>query len=217
MAKINLKSGTKLDVTYQEEDGSVTTVKSTFEKNEDTVTVLISRPLKAGKAVMLDENTKITIQGGRQIVVNVDGYVEDVVKKGPRSFWRVRMVEQRSVVNQRSDERVKAELRLEVQKTYWNQEGIDSVDTLECLSMDISNGGIAFYLNAAVSAGEILELELPRQGRFSAVSLRGEVCWMREAEKASAYRYVAGIRFILDNERERDRLIRYVAALAKKQ
>ena len=216
MAKINLKSGTKLDVTFTDDSGAVIEVKSTFEKNEDEVTILISRPLHQGKPVSVDENTRLILEGGQQIVVSLEGYVEGEVRRGPRTYWRVRTVNNRSVVNQRADARIKAELALRVQKTYWNQEGIDSIETLDCLSLDISNGGIAFYLNAPVSAGEILELELPKQGRFSPVSLRGEACWMREADQASAYRYITGVRFLTDNARDRDRITRYVAALAKK-
>lgn len=213
MPKSSMPSGTKLDISFTDENGQQINLKSTFEKDVDTVSILISRPLHQGKPIEIDENTKLTIVGGQNMVQTIVGYVDAVTKIGPRTYWRVRKVDSKSVVNQRSDARVRAVLTLEVFKTYWGTEGIDSTETCPALSIDISNGGIAFYINAPFSTGEIIELQLPKYKRLHPFSLRGEVCWMRDAEKGSSFRHIIGVRFILDSKTERDRVVRYVSAL----
>lgn len=216
MANNTLKAGIKLDVTYIDASGKRITLKSAFEKNVDSVCILITRPLMMGKPAEIDSATRLTLSGGQGLIVNMEGYVDATMKIGPRSYWKFHKVTQTEHSDQRLHERYKAELPVEVQKTYWNADQTSSIEAFPGLTLDISTGGVAIYLNAAAAGGEILELVLPKQKRLRELSLRGEVCWMREAEKASAYRYILGVRFILDDKNEQDRLTRYVAAVAAK-
>ena len=64
-------------------------------------------------------------------------------------------------------------------------------------TMDISNGGLAVYINRWFDVGATCVFTLPRIGTASegvaAHEVVGVVCWMREMPRGSAYRFIAGV------------------------
>lgn len=99
-----------------------------------------------------------------------------------------------------------------------NYDGI--IEKEDAMSLDISAGGMAVYLNHRFEVGEICEITLPNigtskegQGIPDVVSV---VCWEREAPKGSIYRNVCGLQFRFGDGQERKQMQNYVAHIKKR-
>ena len=88
------------------------------------------------------------------------------------------------------------------------------------MSLDISAGGMALYLNRRFDVGEVCELSLPNIGTSEAgkgiEGIVSVVCWMREAPKGSVYRHICGFQFRFGDGIEKEQLKLYVANIKKK-
>ena len=86
--------------------------------------------------------------------------------------------------------------------------------------MDISNNGLAVYMNHWFDVGESCIFTLPRIGTVSAGQkshdVVGVVCWMRELPKGGAFRFVAGIQLRFADLEERKQMQEYVAYVKKR-
>jgi hypothetical protein len=220
---LKIESGSKLQLALdvpvgQEPDFSMI---CTFRKSLDDSAFLISVPMKGGQPLPMNENQKLLIRYGMgDETMILAGYPDDEVKEGLRRFWKIRRVTEQRQFFQRADERLKVALRVEYSQDTWpvNDEG--TIDREDGMSMDISAGGAAIYLNRHFDVGEVCQLCLPRvgldpegQALEDVVSL---VCWMREAPKGSLYRQICGLQFRFADAGERDRMRAYVANVKKK-
>ena len=86
--------------------------------------------------------------------------------------------------------------------------------------MDISNNGLAVYMNHWFTVGETCIFTLPRIGTASdgksAREVVGVICWMREMPKGGPFRYVAGIQLRFADIQERQDMQEYVAYVKKR-
>jgi hypothetical protein len=220
---LKIESGSKLQLALdvpvgQEPDFSMI---CTFRKALDDSAFLISVPMKGGQPLPMNENQKLLIRyvvGDETMILA--GYPDDEVKEGLRRFWKIRRVTEQRQFFQRADERLKVALRVEYSQDTWpvNDEG--KIDREDGMSMDISAGGAAIYLNRHFDVGEVCQLCLPRVGldpEGQAVeNVVALVCWMREAPKGSLYRQICGLQFRFADAGERDRVRAYVAHVKKK-
>ena len=88
------------------------------------------------------------------------------------------------------------------------------------MTLDISAGGLASYLNPSLAVGEVCEITLPsigttKEGREVAGAV-AVVCWAREAPKGSPFRRVAGFQFRFADSVERQQMQDYVANIKKR-
>ena len=192
----------------------------TFAKALDESAFLISIPMKEGKALPLDENQKLLIrygQGNESMILA--GYADDIVKEGIRRYWKIRRVTEHRQFFRRTDERLKVALGISYMQDTWpvNYDGI--IEKEKGMSLDISAGGLALYLNRLFNVGEICQVTLPNigtaeegQGR----DLVAVVCWNRQAPKGSVYKNICGLQFRYEDEREREHVQNYVAYIKKK-
>ena len=219
---LRIKTGTKLqmaaDVTIGEEPNF--NMICTFNKSLDESAFLISIPMVGGKPMEADESTKLLIRYGTgNDAMILAGYVDDVVKDGIRRYWKIRRVSEQRQFLQRTDERLKVTLRIEYKQETWavNAEGV--IPTEDGMSLDISAGGAAIYMNRRFDVGEVVELTLPRIGtteQGKAQDLVGTVAWMREAPKGSLYRQLCGLKFRFGEQEERQRLQEYIQNVKEK-
>ena len=192
----------------------------TFAKALDESAFLISIPMKEGKALPLDENQKLLIRYGQgNECMILAGYADDIVKEGIRRYWKIRRVTEHRQFFRRTDERLKVALGISYMQDTWplNYDGI--IEKEKGMSLDISAGGLALYLNRLFNVGEICQVTLPSigtaeegQGR----DLVAVVCWNRQAPKGSVYKNICGLQFRYEDERERERVQSYVAYIKKK-
>lgn len=216
MEKMKIKPGTKLNLAFEGQAENDFVMKSTFEKSLNDASFLISIPMKNGKHVEMDPFTKLLIKydiGGDSYLV--EGYVDDTVKVGIRTFWKFRRVSGTRVFMERSDVRISAQLEVGMEISWRDQEGQIHDETVEGLTKDISAGGAAIWLNLPLKVGEIIEVNLPPLGRKHGISLLAETCWFRDTEKGNSYRHIGGIRFLFSEKKEKDRVASYVAAVEK--
>ncbi|MGN1334403.1 MAG: PilZ domain-containing protein [Anaerovoracaceae bacterium] len=199
---IKIKSGTKLSMALDVPMGQepVFNMVCSFNKSLDESAFLISIPVVKGKAMEVDDTQKLLIRYGTGTdAMILAGYVDDVVKEGIRRYWKIRRVSEQRQFFQRADERVKVTLKVEYHQETWplNDEGV--IENEEGMTLDISAGGAALYLNRRFDVGEVCTLALPRIGtseKGKAVEdLVGAVCWMREAPRGSLYRNICGLQF----------------------
>ena len=214
MEKLKIRQGAKVTVIVMHQDKEALHLRSTFEKNVNESSFLVSVPIVNGKRADIDQFQKLLIQYDfNSASYAVEGYIDDYVKVGVRNYWKIRKTSENRQFFQRADVRIKVQIPLKFIKKWWTPDGIDQQEELSGLTADISAGGCAMFGNVTLSVGEVVDLTLPQQGRKKPVDLRGEVCWVRDTEKGNAFRYLAGIKFIFMEQKEKERVGSYVAAL----
>lgn len=82
------------------------------------------------------------------------------------------------------------------------------------MTIDVSAGGLAMYLNDYPDVGEALQVQMPVvrvDGERCELPVQlGIVCWMRQAPKGSLYRNVCGVQFRYSDELEREAMKEYM-------
>lgn len=194
---------------------------STFNKALDESAFLVSVPMVDGKALVADETKKILFrygEGEEQAIVA--GYVDDVVKEGIRRYWKVRRVTENRQFIQRRDVRMKIELPVTYMQDTWALNSEGEIDKEQGETMDISNNGLAVYMNRWFEVGESCIFTLPRLGTASdgqpEHKVVGAICWMRELPKGGSFRFLAGTQLRFSNLDERRQMQEYVAYVKKR-
>ena len=220
---MNIKPGTKmraaLDVPANQEPKF--NMMCTFNKALDESAFLVSIPMVDSKAYIPDENQKILFRYGEgensQIAA---GYVDDVVKEGIRRYWKVRRVAENRQFVKRVDVRMKVELPVTYMQDTWELNSNGEVEKEQGETMDISNNGLAVYMNRWFEVGESCIFTLPRLGTMTEGKpereVVGVICWMREMPKGSPFRFVAGIQLRFADLVERQEMQDYVAYVKKR-
>jgi hypothetical protein len=220
---LKIRSGSKLQLAFDAPMGKepVFDMICTFGKALDESAFLISIPMKGGKALPLDENQKLLIRYGQgDNTMIVAGYPDDVVKEGIRRYWKIRRVSEQRQFFQRADERLKVALRVQYRQDTWPLNSDGEIEKEDGMSLDISAGGAAIYLNRRFDVGEICELTLPRVGLAqegrAIEDIVAVICWNREAPKGSLYRNICGLQFRFEDGADREKVKAYVANVKKK-
>lgn len=212
MAELQIKPGTKLQMAFDVPMGQKTdfNMMATFKKAIDDAYFLVSVPMLAGKPLLLDENQKFLMQysvGDNTFMIA--GYPEAVEKVGIRTFWKMRQVAEQRTFFKRRDERFEVSMRLEYQR-----DNVDNPETEDAMTIDISAGGVAIYLNDYPDVGEALQVQMPTirlQGERHELPVQlGIVCWVRQAPKGSLYRNVCGLQFRYADDIERETVKEYM-------
>ena len=218
MAELQIKPGTKLQMAFDVPMGQKTefNMMATYKEAVDDAYFLISVPMLAGKPLLLDENQKFLMQYGvGENTFVLAGYPEEVVKAGIRTYWKMRQVAEQRTFFKRRDERFKVSMRLEYQR-----DNDDSDETEDGMTIDLSAGGLAMYLNDFPDVGEALQVQLPSvrvQGERHELPVQlGIVCWMRQAPKGSLYRNVCGLQFRYADDLEREAVKEYMGYVRAK-
>ena len=218
MAALQIKPGTKLQLAFDAPVGKPAdfNMMATFKEALDEAYFLISVPMLAGKPLLQDENQKFIMKygAGEQAFV-LAGYPESVVKQGIRTYWKMRQVAEQRTFFKRRDERFKVSMRLEYQRDEVEGERYE-----DAMTIDVSAGGLAIYLNEFPDVGEALQVRLP------AIRLHGErhevpeqlgiVCWLRTAPKGSLYRNICGLQFRYADDLERETVKEYISYVREK-
>ena len=218
MAELQIKPGTKLQVALDVPMGQKTdfNMMATFKEAIDDAYFLISAPMLAGKPLLLDENQKLLMQysvGDNTFMIAA--YPEAVQKAGIRTYWKMRQVAEQRTFFKRRDERFKVAMRVEYQR-----DNVDNPETEDAMTVDVSAGGVAIYLNEYPDVGEALQVQMPAvrlQGQRHELPVQlGIVCWVRQAPKGSLYRNVCGLQFRYANDLERETVKEYMGYVREK-
>lgn len=220
---LNVKPGTKMRVAFdvpanQEPQFNM---MSTFNKALDESAFLVSIPMHEGKALIPDENQKMLFRYGEgeesQVVA---GYVDDVVKEGIRRYWKVRRVAENRQFVKRVDVRMKVELPITYMQDTWALNSQGEIDKEKGETADISNNGLAVYMNRWFNVGESCRFTLPRIGTVSegqdSQDVVGTVCWTRELPKGGSYRFLSGVQLRFSDLQERGQMQSYVSYVKKR-
>lgn len=221
-SELNISPGTKLQMAYDVPPGKTPdfNMVCTFKKALDTSAFLISIPIVGGKSLLMDENQKMLIRvnhGGEDFLIAA--YADDEVKEGIRRYWKMRRVsEQRNFIKRR-DERLKVALKLDYWQPTWPIDEDGKIRTEESMSLDISAGGAAIFLNRLYDVGEVVMLNLPRIGTapegMAITDIVSAVCWSREAPKGSNFRFICGVQFRMGDDAQREQLQNYMLYVKK--
>ena len=221
--QLKLKSGSRLQMAFDPAEGEEPNFNMicTFHKAIDSSAFLVSIPVSGGKPLTIDETRKLLIRGNSGANQTIfAGYADDVVREGIRNYWRIRRVSAQRQYFTRADERLKVSLHVSYKQDTWTVNSDGEIVKEEGLSLDISNGGIAFYLHDRFDVGEICQVTLPRVGTAAEgkeiEDVIGVVCWCREAPKGSPFRHVCGLQFRFADTAEKDALVKYVANIKRR-
>lgn len=217
---VNIANGAKLQIAFDVPIGQEPNFElmSTFARALDESAFLISVPMRGGAPLTLDENQKLLIRSGETIV---SGYPDAMVKEGIRRYWKIRRVSEQRQFFKRADVRYNVALPVRYLQQTWPVNADGRITREDGLTLDISSGGAAFYLNRRFNVGDVCELFLPQVGtdpNGRAVSnLVSAVCWVKEAPKGAPYRHVAGVQFRYgDDGQEREQVAAYIDNLKRK-
>ena len=220
---LRIRAGTKLrmalDVPIGQEPAF--NLVCTFVKALDTASFLISIPMRDGQALPLDENQKLLICFGSGADMQiVAGYADDIVKDGIRRCWKIRRVSEQRQFFRRVDERLRATIPIKFTQPTWKPNADGIIVPEDGMTLDISAGGLACYLNRGMNVGEVCEMTLPtigaaREGHEIAGAV-AVICWTREAPKGSPFRRVAGVQFRFADNEERQQMQDYVLNIKKR-
>ena len=220
MAITDIAKGTKLQMALSTEVGDdfKWIYVSTFSEALDESAFLISAPLEGNRPMYPDENQKYMLKyamgNDTQIIA---AYCDNLVKKGVRHYWKMRRVSELRQFFTRSDERYKVSLRCEYIQSTWalNYEG--KITPEDAMTLDVSAGGAALFLNYHYDIGEVIQLSLPRVGtdpKGKAIeNIISTICWYREVPKGGMYKHCCGVQFRFATEAEREELKDYVSNL----
>ena len=221
--KLKIRSGSKLQMSFDAQVGAEPNFNMvcTFYKALDESAFLVSIPMVNGQPVPSDETKKLLIRyGSGENAMILAGYVDDVIKEGIRRYWKVRRVTEQRQFFQRADERIKVALRVEYMQDTWPMNDDLQIMKEDGLTLDISNGGLAFYLKRRFEVGDVCQVTMPRVGNKPEGQLIenviGVVCWQREAPKGSPFRLICGLQFRFVNTSEKETYAAYVANAKKK-
>ena len=221
--ELRIKPGTKLRMALDVPIGQQPqfNLVCTFVKSLDVASFLISIPMRDGQPMPMDDTRKLLIRYGTdKDAMIVAGYADDVVKEGIRRCWKIRRVAEQRQFFQRADERLKVTVPITYSQPTWQPDSDGVIRREDGLTLDISAGGLACYLNDGMAVGETIEMNLPSIG----VSREGQaicgvvavICWTREAPKGSPFRRVAGVQFRFADNEERQQMQDYVLNIKKR-
>lgn len=221
---MDIPSGSKLQIAFDVPIGQEPSFElfSTFFKSLDESAFLISIPMKSGAPLPLDESRKLLIKatsGGVDVILA--GYADAMVKEGIRRYWKIRRVSEQRQFFKRADERLNVSLPVQYLQQTWPLNADGGITKEDGMTLDISAGGAAFYLNRRMDVGDMCEMYLPRVGLAPEGQAVGElvsaVCWVKEAPRGLPYRFACGVQFRFGEDgNERERLQKYTANLKQK-
>lgn len=218
-----LKKGTKIQLAFDVPVGHEPqfNMLCTFNKALDESAFLVSAPMVDGKKLVPDESQKLLFkytEGDESHIVA--GYVDDTVKEGIRSYLKIRRVAEQRRFVKRVDIRMKVELPVQYMQDTWELNSNGEVEWEKGETMDISNNGLAVYMNRWFDVGETCIFKLPRMGSVSEgrpeQEVVGVICWMREMPKGSLFRFVTGIQLRFADNDDRQDMQEYVAYVKKR-
>ena len=154
---IQLKKGTKMQLAFDVPVGQEPqfNMLCTFNKALDESAFLVSAPMVDGKRLVPDESQKLLFKYTEGEESNIlAGYVDDVVKEGIRHYLKVRRVAEQRQFIKRMDVRMKVELPITYMQDTWELNSEGEVDKEKGQTMDISNNGLAVYMNRWFEVGE---------------------------------------------------------------
>lgn len=220
---IQLKKGTKMQLAFDVPVGQEPqfNMLCTFNKALDESAFLVSAPMVDGKRLVPDESQKLLFKYTEGEESNIlAGYVDDVVKEGIRHYLKVRRVAEQRQFIKRMDVRMKVELPITYMQDTWELNSEGEVDKEKGQTMDISNNGLALYMNRWFEVGESCIFTLPRLGTAAegqpSREVVGVICWTREMPKGSPFRFVAGIQLRFADQQECQDMQDYVAYVKKR-
>lgn len=220
--ELRIKPGTKLRMALDVPIGQQPqfNLVCTFVKSLDVASFLISIPMRDGQPMPVDDTRKLLIRYGTdKDAMIVAGYADDEVKEGIRRCWKIRRVAEQRQFFQRADERLKVTVPITYSQPTWQPDSDGVIRREEGLTLDISAGGLASYVNRRLIVGEVCDINLPaigtgREGR--AITALAAICWIREAPKGSPFRFVCGYQFRFADGEEREQMQLYVANIKKR-
>ena len=162
-----LKKGTKIQLAFDVPVGHEPqfNMLCTFNKALDESAFLVSAPMVDGKKLVPDESQKLLFKYTEGDESNiVAGYVDDTVKEGIRSYLKIRRVAEQRHFVKRVDIRMKVELPVQYMQDTWELNSNGEVEWEKGETMDISNNGLAVYMNRWFDVGETCIFKLPRMG-----------------------------------------------------
>ena len=218
-----LKKGTKIQLAFDVPVGHEPqfNMLCTFNKALDESAFLVSTPMVDGKKLVPDESQKLLFKYTEGDESNiVAGFVDDTVKEGILSYLKIRRVAEQRHFVKRVDIRMKVELPVQYMQDTWELNSNGEVEWEKGETMDISNNGLAVYMNRWFDVGETCIFKLPRMGSVSEgrpeQEVVGVICWMREMPKGSLFRFVTGIQLRFADNDERQDMQEYVAYVKKR-
>lgn len=212
MAKLNLKVGSKLDVTAVV-GGEEIELKSSYA-GESGGRSRISAPMTGGKRVKLEVGARVvltwTADSGKYAV---NGTVQAEVKQGVRTYLALDLADEVERTERRAYKRVEADLEVELITYTTDMDGKRNQVSLAGRTTDLSGGGAALVTGTALAVGETITMVLARRGAKK-ISLKADVCWCRPAPRGAAYRNAVGIQFVRLTPDEGAELTQLIAGLA---
>lgn len=165
---------------------------------------IISGPIKRSSIVHIAPNTLIDIsyskyQKGKY---RFKALVLQVYEKG---IYKLRIKRNGEVIKIQERNYYRLPITLEVEKTFTVEEGI--VIKENCITKDISGGGIAIFSNYDHNLRD--ELTINIKLRNKELTVKGQIIRISKTDKKN-YKYEIGIKFVEIDSKSREEIVKYI-------
>lgn len=212
MAKSAIKARTNFNIRLESKiNDSSYVLKAEYYKRIDDEKFLITVPAQDGKPQTIQESDKLYMNyniGGE--INELEGYADGYVKKGSKIYLKVRKTMGETKFDQRVSIRIKVAIKAKWDKLDKSGKNGDSSGT----TMDISGGGVSMYMDTRLNSGEKVELHFPKIKGSKEFTVKGEVCWITSTKDSDKQKFLAGFRFLPENNQVQQ-IADYVQAVSE--
>ncbi len=219
MRNTGIKPGTRLELQLDRklESDPDFVLMSTFEADISDDMLLVASPFFRGHYYPIIKGEVIHItyftEMGRYHFM---GVYQEHRRQGNLHFLLIRRTSEIMRTQRRDDFRLSATLSGTIDFAV-TEDDVTVCKRQKILTVDISAGGAATQTNALLEQEQEVVLRLPLGVDGDEVAFRSSVCWVRENPPGQAYRYCAGIRFLYEDDKIKERVVQHVFKLQQQR
>lgn len=169
----------------------------------DEGTLIVSGPIYRNKLVMIHRGERVRIS---YIVENKGRYVFDaiILSRGHKGIYKLQLKRISNIKRYQQRRFYRFDISIPVTKEFDIKE---EITIEECKTKDISGSGLKLYSNINHSVGDIVKCKF--QINNHPIDVKGKVVRVENIDTFD-YKYSLGIDFIGLNEKDRDRIIKFI-------
>ncbi|MDL2273824.1 flagellar brake protein [Oscillospiraceae bacterium OttesenSCG-928-G22] len=212
MRKVEIKPGThlrmKLDSTLEVQPNFE--LSSTFEVADGDLEFSIGAPMHRGAYYPINVGELVYFSYYDDLArYDFQGVILERYRDGELAFLRARQTTEIIRTQRREDYRLDVSFRGTLEYEEFN--GVEyETKKIAYMTLDLSGGGAAVFLNTYFGLGKKVFLTLPIGELGGPLRLECEVRWMRQNVKGAIYKYIVGLKFLFKFARDKQSIIRYI-------
>ena len=195
---------------------------SVFEKHLSDNHMLIAAPTQKGSVFPIPIGEKFYVHfNTKESRCHFMCAIEERTLHKESHFVKIRMLSRIAEVQRRGHFRIRKNMRGKLtieHHEHTAETGGDKATFFEsdCLTHDISVGGLLIYTREPYEKYETIVISIPVGENGEAVDFKSKVMWCRRTKKGE-YEHCAGIEFMYENEKDKEDMARFVSKVQEER